>query len=88
MRRFVVVMIQLVLLSTKFGAKSSQISPQSPYNITVVCGMYCLACQSEFFVNNLLDVKENYEHALLLICLTFFGLGEFGLSVYGSCFLP
>jgi hypothetical protein len=25
--------------------------------------------------------------ALLFICLTIFGLGEFGLSVHGSCFL-
>jgi hypothetical protein len=24
---------------------------------------------------------------LLFVCVTFFGLGEFGLSVYGSCFL-
>jgi hypothetical protein len=38
-------------------------------------------------VNNPLDVKENYEHALD-VALAFFGLGEFGLSVYGSCFLP
>jgi hypothetical protein len=26
--------------------------------------------------------------ALLFTCLTFFGLGEFGRSMYGSCFLP
>jgi hypothetical protein len=25
---------------------------------------------------------------LLFICVAFFGLGQFGLSVYGSCFLP
>jgi hypothetical protein len=25
--------------------------------------MDCLACQDEFFVNNLLDFKENIEHA-------------------------
>jgi hypothetical protein len=25
---------------------------------------------------------------LLFTCLAFFGLGEFGLSVYGSCYLP
>jgi hypothetical protein len=51
-----------------------------------------LACQDEFFVNNPLDVKENYENslpfALLFTCLAFSGLGEFGLSMYGSCFLP
>jgi hypothetical protein len=33
-------------------------------NVTVVCGIDCLACQDEFFVNNPLDVKGNYEHAL------------------------
>jgi hypothetical protein len=49
--RSVVVMQQPVLLSPKFGAKSSQ------------CGIDCLACQDDFFANNPLDVKENYEHA-------------------------
>jgi hypothetical protein len=41
-------------------------------------------------MNNLLVVKENDEHVLglALHCLAFFGLGEFGFSVYGSCFLP
>jgi hypothetical protein len=37
---------------------------QWQYNITVVCGIDSLACQDEFFVNNLLGVKENDEHAL------------------------
>jgi hypothetical protein len=32
--------------------------------VTVIRGIDCLACQDKFFVNNLLDVKENYEHAL------------------------
>jgi hypothetical protein len=32
-------------------------------HITAVCGIDCLACQDEFFVNNPLDAKENYEHA-------------------------
>jgi hypothetical protein len=36
-------------------------------------------------VNNPLDVKENDENAF--DCSSF-GLGEFGLSMYGSCFLP
>jgi hypothetical protein len=42
-----------------------------------------LACQDEFFVNNPLDVEENYEHALVLLitCLVSFGLGEFELSI-------
>jgi hypothetical protein len=30
----------------------------------VVCGIDWLACHVEFFVNNPLDIKENYEHAL------------------------
>jgi hypothetical protein len=37
-----------------------------------------LACRGEFFVNNLLDVKENDEHALHFDIQT---------PVYGSRFL-
>jgi hypothetical protein len=33
-------------------------------NRQVVCGINCLACQGEFFVNTPLDVKENDELAL------------------------
>jgi hypothetical protein len=56
----------------------------------VVCRIDCLACQDEFFVKNLLDVKDNYDHTLefALQLSRFFGLDEFGLYVYGSCFLP
>jgi hypothetical protein len=32
--------------------------------LTVVCRLDCLACQDEFFMNSLLNVKENNEHAL------------------------
>jgi hypothetical protein len=32
--------------------------------VKVVCGIDSLACQDEFSVNDLLDVNENYEHAL------------------------
>jgi hypothetical protein len=41
-------------------------------------------------VNNAVDVKENDEHAFgFAIRLSgLFGLCKFGLSVYGSCFLP
>jgi hypothetical protein len=48
------------------------------------------ACQDELFVNNSLDVKEDDVHVLdfALHRLAFLGLGEFGLSVYGSCLLP
>jgi hypothetical protein len=35
----------------------------SVQRLTVVCGIDCLACQVKLFVNNPLDVKENYEHA-------------------------
>jgi hypothetical protein len=57
----VVMLQQPVILSPKFRAK--HILMQSPWNVTVVCGIDCLACQDKFFVNNPLDVKENYEHA-------------------------
>jgi hypothetical protein len=63
-KRCVVVMQQPVLLSPKFGAKSSHIFMQSPYNVAVTCGIDCLACHGEFFVNNQLDIKQNDEHAL------------------------
>jgi hypothetical protein len=29
----------------------------------VVCGIDCLACQDEFFMNNPLDIKENAEYS-------------------------
>jgi hypothetical protein len=64
-RRCVVVMQQTVLLSPKFGAKSSHIFTQSPYSVTVVCGIDCLAYhQDELFVNNPLDVIEKDGLAL------------------------
>jgi hypothetical protein len=80
---------QPVALSPKFGAKYSHIFTESPYNVTVVCRIGCLVCQNKFYVNNSLDVKENNEHALdfALHLSRFFGLGEFGLSVYGLCCL-
>jgi hypothetical protein len=59
-----VMMQQPVLLSPDFGAKFSHISMHLPYNVTAVCRIDCLACQDEFVVNNSLDVKKNYEHAL------------------------
>jgi hypothetical protein len=90
-RLCVVVMQQQVLLSPKFGSKCSHIFTQSPYSITVMCGMSVRpACQDEFFENNPLDVKENDDHALDFTFHLYhlFSLCEFGLSVYGSCFLP
>jgi hypothetical protein len=61
-KRCVVLMQQKVLLFPKFGVKSSHIFMQSPLNVTVVCGIDCLAFQDEFFVNDPLDVKKNDEH--------------------------
>jgi hypothetical protein len=57
-RRHVVVMQQSVLLSPKFGDKSSHIFMQSPQNVTVVCGIDCLAYQDEFFMNIPLEVRK------------------------------
>jgi hypothetical protein len=54
--------------------------------VTVECGIGCLACQDEFF----LMPKEMMSMLLTLLftSLASFGLGEFGLPVYGSSFLP
>jgi hypothetical protein len=50
-RRCVVVLQQLVMLSPKFGEKSSHIFTQSPQIVTVVCRIGCMAWQDEeFFV--------------------------------------
>jgi hypothetical protein len=71
-------MTQQLLLSPKFWV-----------NVTVVCGIDCLACQGKFFMDNPLDVKENEEHVLdfaLHLSHLFCGLVEFGLSMYVSCF--
>jgi hypothetical protein len=78
-------MHQPLLLLPKFWSESSHIFTQSPYNVTVVSRIDCLACQNEFFVNNLLEVKENDEHALdfALYQSHLFGLNEYGLSMYG-----
>jgi hypothetical protein len=63
-------MQQPVLLSPKFGVKSKHIFTQSPHNTTAVCGIDCLACQDEFFMNSPLDFKENDEHVLAFFCLS------------------
>jgi hypothetical protein len=51
-------------LLPKFWAKSFHIFRHSPQNATVVCGIDCMACQDELFVNNPIDVKDNDEHTL------------------------
>jgi hypothetical protein len=65
-RRCVIVMQQPVLLSPKFGAKSSHVSrSRRKTSQRIRNGVFGLpACQDEFFVNSPLDLKENYEHAL------------------------
>jgi hypothetical protein len=63
-RRCAVGMQQSILLTPKFVVKSSRVFPQSPQNVVAICGIDCLACRDEFFVNNLRDVKENDDHAL------------------------
>jgi hypothetical protein len=69
----VVVVQQPVLLSPKFGVKSSHIFKQSSQNVTAVLEIECLTFQGESFVNNPPGVKENDEHdlGLLFICLDF-----------------
>jgi hypothetical protein len=63
-RRYFVAQQQLGLLSSKFAAKSFAYFHVVAVNVTLVCGIDCFVCQDEFFVNNPLDVNENYEHAL------------------------
>jgi hypothetical protein len=58
------------------------------YNVTIICGIDCLACQDEFFVKNPSDVKENDEHALdyaLHLSHLFFVLGDVGLFHWEDC---
>jgi hypothetical protein len=60
-------MQQPVVLSPKFGGKSSHILMQS-VQMSVVCGIDCLLLHDEFFVNNPLKIN--------------FSLVEFGISMY------
>jgi hypothetical protein len=81
-------MQQSVLLSPKFGEKSSHIFSQSPWNVTAVCGIGCL---EEFFVNHPIDVKENYEHALefpLHFSRLFPNLASLDLPFTAQAFFP
>jgi hypothetical protein len=57
LRLCVFVLEHSVLLSPKFGARSVHIFTQSVWNLTLVCGTDCLACQDEFFVNKPLHIK-------------------------------
>jgi hypothetical protein len=60
-RRCVVVMQQPVLLSPKFGAKSSHIFTHSWQKVAVICGIDCEAYQDEFFINNPLNQVEGFR---------------------------
>jgi hypothetical protein len=55
-----------------------------------VCGIDCLVCHDKFFASNPLMSKKIMIILLTLLftCLAFLGLGEFGLSLYASNFLP
>jgi hypothetical protein len=46
---------------------------QLQYNVTVVCGIDCLACQDKFFL-------MSKKMTSMLLALLFTGLSEFGLS--------
>jgi hypothetical protein len=62
LRRCAIVMQQPVLLSPKFGTKSSHNFTHLPWNVTIVCGINCLACQDNFFVNSSPDLKVGCLH--------------------------
>jgi hypothetical protein len=63
-RRCIAMIQQPVLLSPKFGAKSSHSLTQSSLDVTVICGLEYFSCQDKLFVNNPLDMKDNDEHTL------------------------
>jgi hypothetical protein len=55
------------------------------------CGIDCLSCQNEFFVNNKSPWCQRKWGACIWLCSSpvspFSVSVEFGFSVYGSCFL-
>jgi hypothetical protein len=57
-------MQQPVLLSPKFGAKSSHIFTQSPQNVTGVCGIDCLPARTKFFCEQPSWCTRNYSPQL------------------------
>jgi hypothetical protein len=60
---YVDVMQQPILLSPKLGPKFRTFS-RSRHKPSQQYAELTLACQDEFFANNPLDIRENYEHAL------------------------
>jgi hypothetical protein len=58
--------------------------------VIAVCGIECLVCPDELFVNKRLDFKENDEHALDFAFSPvppFFGLGDNGTFPLGGFLL-
>jgi hypothetical protein len=73
-RRHLVVMQQPVLLSPEFGAKSSHILTLLQQNVTVVCGIDCLACYGNFFLWTISLISKKTMSmllTLLFVCLAF-----------------
>jgi hypothetical protein len=86
-RRCVVVMQQPVLLSPKFASKSSHIAVKchsSMRNWLFGLPTRSLCEQSPWCQKKTMSMLLTF----LFTFLAFFDLGEFGLSVYGSYFIP
>jgi hypothetical protein len=66
-------------MSPHFRDQSLHIYTNFPENITVVCRIDCFAYQDEFFINNSLDVKENYLALDFAHPCRLCGHGRFGL---------
>jgi hypothetical protein len=76
-RRWTVVTQQLALLLLKFGTKSSHIFTHCPQNVTVVCGIECLTCHTNYLwtiplkmMRILLSLLFN---SLVIFCLSWTG---------------
>ena len=82
-RRGVVMVKQPGLFSPKLGAMSSHVFMQLPQNFALEPGIHSLACWDKFFVHNLLDVKENDDHALEIA----FHVSGMGLFNWEDCHL-
>jgi hypothetical protein len=86
MRRCVMVMQEVLLLSLKFGAKSSHIFRQSAWNVTVVRG---ISLQARILCEQSPRCRRKCWACSWLFSSPvspIFGLRELGLSVYDSCF--
>jgi hypothetical protein len=92
-RQCSVMMQQTVLLSPKFGSKSSHIITQSPQSVTVVCRMTVWPARINYFWT-IPSMSMNATGMLLTLLSTYSEFLEsvFGLSIqtlmYGSRLLP